>query len=477
MPQKLIGREEERQILLDALTSGSPEMVAVFGRRRVGKTFLIKETYKAHIAFEITGIQHATNAEQLENFCVQLAAFSKTKKAIEPPANWFGAFRLLAAFLEKKIPHGKRVVLLDELPWLAGHKSGFLTGLSWFWNSWAELHNVVVVICGSAASWMIQKVVNNRGGLHNRITKRVFLEPFTLKEMEAYLKSRNIFFDHYQMLQLYMAMGGIPHYLKEIQSGKSAIQNINDICFAKHGLLRNEFLNLYPALFAHADNHIKVVRALAGSRMGLPRPAIVKNGQLPEGGNTSKVLEELEQSGFINAYYPFGKRKKDMLYRLTDEYSLFYLRFIERNKSSGTNTWNTLGQSQAAKIWAGYAFENACFKHMPQLKKALGISGIYSEPSAFLNKGTETETGAQIDMLLDRSDHTICLFEIKFYNTTFKLTASDAESLRNQMFVFSRATGTKKRLMLVLVTTFGMEHNQHSLGLIEAVVTMDTLFE
>lgn len=476
MPDTLIGRKEEQVILQEAFISQRAEMVAVFGRCRVGKTFLIKQTYQNHIAFEVTGMPGLNNKAQLQNFSNQLALFSQSSVPVKTPGNWLEAFFILTKFLDQQPGDQKRVVFFDEVPWLAGTKSGFITGLGWFWNSWAETRNIVVVICGSAASWMIQKIVNDRGGLHNRITKRVFLEPFTLSETETYLQSHNIFYNRYQILQIYMAIGGIPHYLNEVKAGKSASQNINDICFAKNGLLRDEFSPLYAALFANAESHIAVVRALAQSRQGLTRPAIVKNAQLPEGGNTSKVLEELEQSGFITSYYPFGKRKKDMLYRLTDEYSLFYLRFIEHNKDSGSETWNQLGQTPTAKTWSGYAYENTCLKHLPNIKKALGIAGVYTQASTFLHKGNEEEKGAQIDLVLDRNDQIINLFEIKFYNTEFTLSEADAKVLRNQMWTFKEKTKTKKHLMIVLLTTFGMEHNKHSLGLVEKVLTMDDLF-
>ena len=473
----LVGRKEEQEILLTALASGQSEMVAVFGRRRVGKTYLIKQTYQEHIAFELTGLQNSDNAGQLQNFSIQLNTFSKSRAALKIPPDWMEAFSMLTNFLNKQPKSKKkRVVFFDELPWMARHKSKFLMAVGWFWDSWAVDRNIVVVICGSAASWMIQKIVKDRGGLHNRITKRIFLEPFTLSETEKFLNSRNIFFNHYQLIQLYMAMGGIPHYLKEIKAGKSATQNINDICFSKNSLLRNEFPDLYPSLFSNAGNHISVVRALAKSRQGLTRQAIVANAKLPEGGNTSKVVEELEQSGFISSYYPFGKQKKDKLYRLTDEYSLFYLRFIERHKNEGNKTWNHLGQTQTAKVWAGYAFENACLKHLPQIKKALGIAGVYAQSSTFLQKGNDTEKGTQIDLVLDRNDQTINLFEIKFYHADFILTEKQAHALRNLVGIFKQKTNTKKYLVLTLISTFGIQHNKHSLGLIEQTLTMDDLF-
>jgi len=476
MQNPLIGRQEEQQILRNAFESREAEMVAVFGRRRVGKTFLVKQVYGERIVFELTGLQHATNTDQLHNFSLQLTQRMKLSVPVKVPSNWLEAFFLLSNFLREQSGEQRQVVFFDEVPWLAGHKSGFLMGLSWFWNSFAVTQNILVVICGSAASWMIQKIVNDRGGLHNRITKRIFLTPFTLAETETYLKSRNIHFDHYQLVQIYMAMGGIPHYLKEIEAGKSAIQNVSDICFSQNGLLRDEFERLYPSLFAKADNHIAVVRALAQSRQGMNRSDIVRAGKLSEGGSVSRTLEELEQSGFIGAYYPFGKKKKDMLYRLTDEYSLFYLRFIEKNKDEGRDAWQHLSQTQTAKIWGGYAYENLCIRHLPQLKKALGISGVYATSSTFLHRGNEEEQGAQIDLVLDRNDQVINLFEIKFYNAEISLTETEAKSLRNKMWVFQQATQTRKHLMLTMVTTFGLKHNMHSLGLVEKVLTLEDLF-
>ena len=365
------------------------------------------------------------------------------------------------------------------MPWLAAAKSDFLTGLSFFWNSWAVNQNVVLVICGSAASWMIEKVVNNRGGLHNRITKRIFLEPFNLAETKAYLNSRNIYFKPYQIIELYMALGGVPHYLKEVKAGKSPIQNIDEICFSKNGLLREEFLRLYPALFANADRHIMVIRTLAATRQGLTRQKIIKNSDLSEGGNTSKVLQELEQSGFISAYFPFGKKKKDKIYRLTDEYSLFYLQFIEYGKPDAgaeASGWQHLSQTQTYKTWSGYAYENICLKHLPQIKKALGISGIYATASTFIKKGTATKKGTQIDLLIDRNDKVINIFEIKFYNTEFTITKSYADNLREKARIFQETTKTRKHLMLTLITTFGLKANQHSLGLIEKVLALEDLF-
>ncbi|MEM6316120.1 MAG: ATP-binding protein, partial [Bacteroidota bacterium] len=271
-----------------ALQSKTAEMVAVIGRRRVGKTYLIESVYKNKIIFQLTGLQNTTKTDQLDNFVIQLNKKVQSELPLERPKSWLRAFALLTTFLENRInPEEKQVVFLDELPWLATHKSGFLTGLSYFWNSWAVQKNIVVVICGSAASWMIQKVINNKGGLYNRVTKRIFLAPFTLLEMEKYFHAQGFDFTRYQITQLYLALGGIPHHLKEVEQGKTAVQNINRICFAPNGLLRDEFSRLYPALFANAENHIAIIRALATKQKGLTREEIIQSAGVPNGSSTT----------------------------------------------------------------------------------------------------------------------------------------------------------------------------------------------
>ncbi len=476
MAPTLIGREKEMRILKDALASPNPEMVAVIGRRRVGKTFLIKKAYEKRIDFEITGIRDVSNDVQLQNFSLHLTKQSGAIVPIAKPKNWLEAFYLLTIYLESKDSTQKQVVFIDELPWFAKAKSGFLAGLSYFWNSWAVNRNIVLVICGSAASWMIQKVVKNTGGLHNRITKRINLKPFTLSETERYLLSRSIQLDRYQIVQLYMAMGGIPYYLKEVTKGKSIVQLIDDICFSDTGLLREEFNDLYPALFENAHRHIAIVRALAQKKQGMSRSEIIKLSKSPNGGSLTKTLEELEQSGFISSYYPFGKKKKDKLFRLTDEYSLFYLKFIEKTKHNGTDIWQHFSQTQTYKIWSGYAFESICIKHLPQIKNALSIAGVYSEASTFFKKGTSTEKGTQIDLLLDRNDHIIHIFEIKFYNTKFTISKAYAKTLREKMTIFKETTKTPKHLFLTMITTYGVSPNEHSIGLVDQVLVLNDLF-
>jgi uncharacterized protein len=472
----IVGRKKELNMLATALKGSEAELIAVTGRRRIGKTFLITNAYQSNFAFEMIGVQNGALSTQLQNFTDQLTVFSNNTLPIQTPKSWAEAFKLLRQYLQNSLSDEKKVLFFDELPWLAQPKSSFLEAFAYFWNSWASRQNIVVVICGSAASWMIQQVVNDTGGLHNRITKHLHLEPFTLAETEAFLQSRAVFLDRYQIVQIYMAMGGVPHYLKEISAEKSAIQNIDAICFTKNGLLQDEFHRLYASLFAQSDNHVTIVRTLAQKKQGMTRNELVEKSKIPNGGGLTKTLEELQQSGFISEYLPFDKKKKEKIYRLTDEYSLFYLQFIAHHPPQGANIWQHLSQTNTYKSWSGYAFESICIKHIENIKTALSIGGIYSTVASFYSKGTTAQEGVQIDMLLDRNDHIINLFEIKFYNKPFAFTKEYANDLRQKAAIFQDLVKTNKQVNWVFINAFGLTKNQYAIGLIQNALSLDDLF-
>ncbi len=472
----MLGRQHESALLMDALATSQSELIAVIGRRRVGKTFMIKTVYEKQLRFYQTGMKDGLKEEQLQHFSEKLAEYAKSNISLKTPETWSEAFGQLKQHLIAFKGKTKQVVFFDEVPWLATHKSGFLEALDYFWNDWASTANIAVVICGSAASWMLEHIVNHKGGLHNRITRFIRLNPFTLRETKTYLTGRGIQLDHYQISQLYMTMGGIPHYLKEIKPGESAIQNINRICFEKDGMLRNEFQNLYAALFDHSHNHVEIVRALSQKWKGLTRQEIIDATSFTNGGGLTKVLTELEESSFIGTTLPFGKKKRETLYRLSDEYTLFYFAFIEKTTSTKMGTWLSITKSPTYQVWAGYAFENLCLKHIEKIKWALGISGIFSNESGFIKKGTQQQPGLQIDLLIDRDDKTINLCEMKYYSAEFEITKDYAQKLRIKRERFKTATETKKHIFITLVTTYGLIHNEHSLGLVEKVISLDDLF-
>jgi AAA+ ATPase superfamily predicted ATPase len=471
--ETIVGRKDEQATLNQLIKSEKPEFLAVYGRRRVGKTFLIRQVYNKQIAFQMTGIARANTTQQLASFFSILRDVDTSLDPGSLPKNWFDAFNLLKNYLQKlKAP--KKVVFFDELPWIDTPRSNFLSALEHFWNAWAsDRPDIILVVCGSAASWMINKVINNRGGLHNRVTQRIRLLPFTLQETESFFRANQIQMDRYQILQLYMALGGVPFYLSEIRPGMSAFQEIDRLAFSKNGLLASEYDNLYRSLFNHADRHITIIETLAGKPKGLSREEIVKLSGVKDGGALTTVLRELEESGFISKSFPFGKKIRDSIYRLSDHYSLFYLKFIKNQKRSGPGSWMTRIDSPAWRAWSGYTYESICLQHIAPVKKALGISGVYTEESSWIDK----DRSVQIDLLIDRRDHVINLCEVKFNQQPFVLTKAYKEEFEKKIFAFKEETQTRKSIFPTLITTFGLKHSMHSIGFVQNVITMDDLFE
>jgi len=475
--EKLIGRQEEQKLLQEAMAAKGPELIALFGRRRVGKTFLIRQCLGHSLAFEMSGTQDANLAAQLENFKKTIGKAIGNDNIYQIPVKWADAFDQLSHYLTPKLATERCVVFLDEFPWLNTPKSGFLSSFDHWWNSWGtKQRNLVVVICGSAASWMIRHVVNNKGGLHNRITRMIRLLPFNLKETEEYLQARKVNLDRYQILQLYMVMGGIPHYLKEIKKGESATQAIDRVCFTKDGLLTSEFNNLYHSLFDDAIRHLAIVRVLAKNNAGMTRNEIIEKTDLTSGGTITELLEELIESGFVRDWKPYDKKSKDTIYKLDDEFTHFHLKFMANIRSSGNGVWQSFSSGQSWKSWSGVAFERVCLKHIPQLKKELGISGVYTEESAWRYL-SGNEKGAQIDLLLDRRDKVINLCEMKYSESEFTIDKTYATTLENKRDVFRSQTKTKKSIFLTFVTTFGITNNEYAKRLIQNSITMNAMFQ
>ena len=464
---KVIGRENQLLLLNNTLISNKSELVAVYGRRRVGKTFLIRETFNKHFAFEISGIPQGSIKLQLANFYNELVKRSKKIEKYPKPTNWMEAFSLLEKLLDGLKTKSKKVIFIDEFPWMYTQKSKFVQLFAHFWNNYCtKRDDLVVVICGSSASFMVNRVINDKYGLHNRITVPIRLLPFNLYETELYLKSRKIHWDRYAYVQLYMAIGGIPHYLEKIQRGDSVSSAINRLCFQKDGVLVNEFNQVFISLFENSENHIKIVETLALSQRGMTRAEIISKSKIATGGTLSNVLKELIESGFVSEYQPYQKTK-DVLYRLSDEYSIFYQKFIKQNKN---NNWNSLYNSRSYMTWSGFAFETLCLKHIRQIVKGLGISGMLVHSYSWRNSTT------QIDLLIDRSDRCINLCEIKFSETEFVISKSYLENLKRKKEEFKKEMKIRKNVFITCLTTFGVKENEQYNQIIDNQLKIDSLF-
>ncbi len=470
----IVGRKKELLQLEQLCNSAKSEFLAVYGRRRVGKTFLIREFFDYQFDFQISGLANATSKQQLFNFHAALSQQSKLSFSNQPN-NWLEAFQCLMRHLESIKENKKKIIFFDEMPWFDTKNSDFIIALEHFWNSWAtNRKDIVLIACGSAASWMMNKLINHSGGLHNRVTQKMKVEPFSLQEVEALLHKKNCMLNRYQIVELYMAIGGIPYYLDAIKPEFSAAQNIQYLFFDKNAFLANEFSNLYRSLFKKHEIYEKIVEILATRTYGMQRNEIVKLSKISSGGTLSKVLADLQESGFIDAYPSLDNKNKNTVYRLADFYSNFYFKFIKNSLYKGENTWINLLDNPSYRAWQGYTFEQICIDHIIQIKKSLGISGVLSRATAW--RGSIDEQAVQIDLIIDRRDQVINLCEIKFSLHPFVIQKDYAEKLRAKVAVFKQLTQTPKAVFLTLISTYGITQNCHSLGLVQNEVKMDDLF-
>lgn len=467
----LIGRKHEQRRLLDAYNSDYSEFVAVYGRRRVGKTFLIRETFSYNFTFQHSGIANSSRSKQLKAWYNSLIEYGLDIKTV--PTNWLDAFNLLKELVNRSSDK-KKVIFIDELPWMDTHASGLIPALEHFWNSWASARkDICLIICGSATSWIINKIVKNKGGLHNRVDYKVPLRPFNLLECEQYMKSRNITMSRKQIIEGYMVMGGVPFYWKAMQKGLSLAQNIDQNFFNPEGELCNEFEALYASLFKRPEGYIKVVKLLSGRRSGMNRNELLKSGKFVDNGSFSQLLKDLENCGFIRSYNIIGNRKKDCIYQLIDPFTIFYYDFMCNNAHKDPNFWTHSINKPFYHTWCGLSFERVCMLHTQQIKFALGISGIIS--GVYSWRSTSCKPGAQIDMVIDRDDDVINLCEMKYTSASWDMQASDVTDILRKEDVFLRETETTKAIHKVLVSANGVTQNEYSQE-IQRIVTLDDLF-
>ena len=491
MDEKIIGREYEKKILKSILSSPSAELLALYGRRRVGKTHLIREFFhsQVEIFFTATGQRDTSTTIQLFHFKQEIEKIFYNQSPLPQFKNWDQAIKLLCDVCQNELSKRKVkniVLFFDELPWLSTPKSNFLQTLEYYWNTrLSQIPQIKLIACGSAASWMIEKLIYAKGGLHNRITRQIRLEPFTLSETKIFLEYRGIYFKPIQILEIYMAFGGIPYYLQLIERGYSAAQNIGNICFEKAGPLSDEYNKLFLSLFNNAQVHEKIIRIIAQKREGILRGELINKLKISSGGRLNQRLKELEEAGFIISFSPYGKKKKYISYRIIDEYVNFYLRWIESAPikllhGDSINYWIQLANSQSFRSWAGYTFEGICLKHIKQIREKLGINSTATEIGTWRcisNKNDRDDHGAQIDLLFDRNDGIITLCEIKFKNKEFAIDKLLAKNFKRKVDIFLKQTKVKKQIFLALITTYGLKSNIWSEDLIHNVVTLNDLLK
>lgn len=483
---KIIGRSAEKKELDEAYNSNSAEFIAVYGRRRVGKTFLIKNFFqgKKCIYFQMTGIYQGALNKHLDRFSKEIGTTFYRGASIKVPVNWMDALEELTNAIEQAPKNKKIIIFLDELPWMATRKSGVISALEYFWNRfWVNDKRIKLVVCGSAASWIIKKIIKNKGGLHNRVTRKIRLMPFNLDDTSLYLTHLGYQCSYQQTLRLYMAMGGVPFYLNQLKKNYSVDQNIDNLFFNVEGILFGEFDEVFSSLFDYSEQYKELITLIGKSRDGIPRSTLDAQAKLTgTGGRLTSRLEDLEYAGFVESYISYGHKKLGMFYRVSDEYCCFYLKWIEPIKHQLRQNkiikyWKSVVNTPGYFGWLGYVFENVCYKHITQIKRTLNIDeASLASPWRYIPRKAGTEKGAQIDLLFDRHD-AISICEIKHTDKPFIVDKNYAEVLKQKMEVFKKITRTNKQLFLVLISANGIKETSYSKELVGDLVTAENLFK
>ena len=470
----IVGRKEEVGRLDSIIASKEAEFVVVYGRRRIGKTYLVNTYFDENFAFKLTGLAQKSKKEQLSNFATSLNRYGSAK--FRKPRTWYEAFESLRLLLESKPEKsGKRVVFIDELPWMDSRGGNLVPAIEHFWNDWAcTQSNLVFIVCGSATSWMTKKILKNRGGLHNRVTQKIYLHPFTLAECKEYVSSQGILMDDKSIAECYMIMGGVPYYLKQLQKGKSLAQNVDDLFFKEKGALDGEFDALYASLFDKSENYIKVVEALSSKRKGLTRTEILHTTKMTDNGHFSTILKNLVDCDFVRYYKGYEKTAKAGMYQLIDPFTLFYYNFIQKYGTSDKPFWQFQQGTRTHDTWAGLAFEQLCLNHHRQIEAKLGISGILTQTFSW-TAPADSEERAQIDLIIKRADNVVNVCEMKYSGDFYSVSKKDAEDMERKIRAFKSANKTKYPVLPVLITTYGIKQNIHS-DTFQNIVILSDLF-
>lgn len=471
----LTGRVQEQNLLRQAFRADRSRFIAVYGRRRVGKTFLIRETFDYSFTFQHAGLAKGGYRDQLNAFSGSLSEAGASDT--EPPKNWMEAFGRLKTLIRES-SDSRKVIFIDELSWMDTPRSDLIMALENFWNGFASARkDVLLIICTSATSWILKTVIHDKGGLHNRVTDKISLRPFYLNECEQFLENKGVVMDRYDILEGYMAMGGVPYYWDFVQSGKSMTQNIDAIFFKKDALLKGEFDYLYASVFRKPEDYIRIIKALGKKKAGMRRNELSRETDLVCNGSFSRKLEELESCGFIRKYHEFGKRNMGAVFQLIDNYTLFYFKFLEKAPTDG-RYWEKTIDSPIRRAWTGLAFERVCLQHSEQIRKKLGVSGVLTDECSWQCASDPDHGiyGTQIDLVIDRRDRIVNLCEMKYSTSNYAITKEYDRKLREKITDFKTLTKTKRAVHLTMVTTYGLERNKYA-GRIQSVVTAEDLFQ
>ena len=473
--EAIIGRKAEIKRLTAAVDSPRSEFIALYGRRRVGKTFLINQVFRNQFIFKMTGVIEGTLKDQFTAFADAMSDYGYDIP--EMPKDWMSAFIMLKNALKQKVNSGERcIIFIDELPAMDAEGANVASAVGYFWNNWAsQFDNIVFIICGSATSWMITNVIDSKGGLHDRITVEMPIHPFTLKEVESYLESQRFIWNRQIILQAYMIFGGIPYYLSLLDREESLVQNVDRMFFSQDMQMRREFRRLFNTLYKNPDRYIDVIKALSKSREGLTRGELAKELKCANNGHLGKQLEDLVFCDLIRKNVVREKeiKSKDSIYQICDFFSLFYMAFIDKAEVE-MQYWAHHINTPEINSWMGLTFERICMAHIQQIKHALHIDTISTISYSWRSK-TSTPA-AQIDIIIERADKIVNICEVKYSQDEYNLNKEEYDKICKRKNVFIQETGLRHAPWITMITTEGVAQGKYS-EMIQSQVRLDELFE
>ncbi len=473
---KIISRKEEKKDLEYCERSKKSELICVYGRRRVGKTFLVEQTFR-DFAFRAVGLEKGTTKQQLKSFGQRLIEYGDDIK--QTPENWFEAFSRLDKILSgesiRRSLNGKKIVFLDEFPWFATKKSDFLVAFEDYWNRrGTQDGDLLFIICGSATSWIIKNVIKNTGNMFQRVTKKICVEPFTLAETELFFKDREFDWSREQIAECQMIFGGLPFFFDLMNTSQSLVKNINRLLFDKDALFGDETKKLLDATLSESPIYEKILSKLAFARYGIKKSELQVEIAAPN-GTYGRAVQDLVDCGYVIEYKKKYEEYNPLYIQLVDPFLLFHYHYLSKEKRIDSYE-DLIGNIGRYDNWRGTAFEILCLNNTASIKSALGIRGVKTECYPWYNSTDKKNERVQIDMVIERADKITNLCEIKYTNKPFVIDASYEQELIKKRDIFKEKTGTSQALKVIIISAAGVSGTRYT-SYISDIITLDDIFE
>jgi AAA+ ATPase superfamily predicted ATPase len=407
--KQFIGRKVEIAQLTALIDLPRPSIAVIYGRRRVGKSELIRHVTQGKNVLSFEGLEGQPKHKQIKNFLFQLSAQSNIRE--KNISDWPDALILLRTLTQD----GQWIIILDEFQWMANYQNELVSVIKMIWEKYLSQNpDLTLILCGSIASFMKSKVLKS-SALYGRTDYELNLHELNLSEISEFFPGKG----SDEVIDTAMLVGGIPKYLELISEYPSLYDALEPLAFSQDGFFKTEYDRLFASHFGKKPIFMKIIQTLATNPYGLTTGKLAKEMQVASGGTLCHQLDDLESAGFLHSIIPFDKPEGSKLrkYILMDAYVRFYHSIIRGSMKETTppNTqFHAIMSSPRYAAWAGMAFEFLCMRHHKEISRILGFHGIPYTAGPFFQRKTLDTPGVQIDLLFERSDKILVLCEMKY---------------------------------------------------------------